>query len=112
MTDLTKTCSQCGETKPVAEFNRQTKHGRNPYQRYCKVCQSAAYKAWAAANHEKKLADIQRWYRANIPAVRAYDAARWALPATKERYRQNVAANRERYNSYGHAHRARKFAAP
>lgn len=47
-----KTCTKCGETKPVLEFylHRGTKDGRTTY---CAACQRAASRAWTAANAER-----------------------------------------------------------
>lgn len=47
----TKICKKCGEEKDVKLFSKPTdrKHPRN----YCRACDAASTKAWAAANPEK-----------------------------------------------------------
>lgn len=44
-----KRCSNCGETKPQSEFNRETK-SKDGYKRHCRECTSAYFKMWSADN--------------------------------------------------------------
>lgn len=40
-----KTCKQCGETRPLAEFHRQKK-ARDGYNPWCKKCNQAYTRTW------------------------------------------------------------------
>lgn len=62
--DGVKTCTKCGETKPVLSFylHRGTKDGRATY---CAECQKAHTRAWNAANREKIAARNAAWSAAN-----------------------------------------------
>jgi hypothetical protein len=116
-----KTCTKCGQRKPVTEFtkDKQKADGLRPS---CKACkhewsvkyyeatkerQSAYAKAWAAANPEKKKANkkryyarhaeevkakVQAWRSKNLEKVRACDAARYR--GDPEGQRARVAAYR------------------
>jgi len=59
-----KTCSKCGETKPLADFHkkRTSKDGHNSQ---CKACNTAASVAWQQANPEKAAKRKLDWYRRN-----------------------------------------------
>jgi hypothetical protein len=43
---MSKTCSKCGEDKPLTEFHKRTA-SRDGVQGRCKKCQCAARKTWA-----------------------------------------------------------------
>lgn len=83
-----KTCSKCGETKPLAEYHKD-KHRPTGYTSQCKACRTAgadvnkrreyieSYRAahkdhhkeyskqWYAKNREKKLQQNAAWVKAN-----------------------------------------------
>lgn len=56
-----KTCSKCGETKPVTEFHRWG----NKLQGYCKVCTALTSMKWVAANRERRAASSSKWAAEN-----------------------------------------------
>ncbi|MBB1057848.1 HNH endonuclease [Dietzia sp. B19] len=78
----TKTCTGCGETKPITDYHRDSdkKDGYNPR---CKACALARTKAYREANREAILA-----HRKN------YHAEKWATDA--EYREQCYAAHRRR----------------
>ena len=57
---MVKTCSMCGETKPLEAFakNRRMKDGLAVR---CRVCNAATAKAWREANPERYKDNIERW---------------------------------------------------
>lgn len=76
-----KTCTKCGETKPLEMFSRN-KTAHDGYQTFCKACMKALTTAWQAANKEKT-----RETRARCMAKNGHKYA--------ERQRESRAANRE-----------------
>lgn len=58
MDTTTKTCSKCGEVKPVEEFD-------GPKRSYCKSCRRAQRKVHYAKNREKILAQQKQYLEAN-----------------------------------------------
>lgn len=93
-----KTCTRCGETKPVTEFSKKAT-GRDGLRSHCKTCvrtTSAAYRA--AANPDKVRATNAKWRADNPEKCRAYRAKYRAANPEKERVRiaEWAAANRER----------------
>ncbi len=113
-----KTCSRCGEAKPVDAFYRRSR-AADGLQPYCKVCASAAAKqhyaehgdivrannrAWYRANREHSKATAAVWCAAHPELVRA-NSRRWAAANSVQvaaAVRQYRAAHPERYA----AHRA------
>ena len=59
MTNITKTCSKCNETKPLDEFNKN-KNGKYKRQAYCKKC-NFEYRE----NHKEENKEYQKEYREN-----------------------------------------------
>ena len=60
--DGNKTCTSCGETKPVEDFYFYKKNGvKYPYPR-CKPCENARSTKWQQDNPEKAKANRARWY--------------------------------------------------
>lgn len=47
----TKTCSKCGETKPLDEFHRLTR-SKDGHQSRCKLCNRAYAAQWGQDNKE------------------------------------------------------------
>lgn len=93
-----KTCTKCGESKPITEFTRrpEVKSGRASH---CKVCQ----RQWRTANRDKLLDQKKRYYDFNRGEIaerkkRNYDLNRDEL---LERQRARYAADPERYRGYG-----------
>ena len=48
----TKTCKHCGQTKPVAEFQKRAASA-DGLQHWCRVCNYAAQQDWKKRNHDK-----------------------------------------------------------
>jgi 5-methylcytosine-specific restriction endonuclease McrA len=90
-------CAHCHDVKPTTEFNRAKKHGKNPFQRYCRSCQSESYAEWSKANRERKLAYTRKNRLDNLDARRAYDQARWKKPEMRLRRRAAIKRNYDRY---------------
>jgi 5-methylcytosine-specific restriction endonuclease McrA len=59
-----KTCTKCGETKPLEEFHRESR-GRYGRRSRCKVCVNAQKKTWREANPEKVRAAFKAWREAD-----------------------------------------------
>lgn len=80
-----KTCSKCGETKPLDAFYRRkrAKDGRNGE---CAACVKAAVRAWQKANPDKAAEGRRRWQKQNREKISAI---------ARERRKQNPAATRE-----------------
>jgi 5-methylcytosine-specific restriction endonuclease McrA len=101
-TPAEKTCTKCGETKPLEAFNRhrRAKDGR---QAHCRECFAAYYAAnrertialsasWRASNGERYATNQAAWYAANRERVAAQNAAWYA--ANRERAAATDAAYR------------------
>ena len=109
---ISKTCSRCQLTKPVEEFNRtRSRYPSHQYCRYCRACQREAYKEWAINNHAYKLRQVAKWQVDHREEIAEYDRKQY-LNGKKERTRQIVRANKERYNTYDRKHRALKANSP
>jgi len=59
-----KTCTKCGETKPLAEFSRQ-RRAKDGLQFQCKACRAVYNKAYREANAEETAARMRAWCQAN-----------------------------------------------
>lgn len=129
-----KTCTKCGETKPVSEFG-QYAGKRKGLRSCCKVCHNSANAIWRAnkpgynaayykSNRDEILASQTVYREKNSEIIRAYDAARdKANPRrnhkAKEQWRKNNPdkaraaslawhqANPEMVRIYNHKRRAR-----
>lgn len=66
-----KTCTQCGERKPVDSFglHKARRDGRNTA---CKDCAKAASKRYAESNHEKVKASKRNWAARNPEMMAEY----------------------------------------
>lgn len=64
-----KTCSKCGEAKPLTEFWGD-KHAKDGKWSKCKTCGKAANKAAHDANKEKMSAKNKAWRDANKQRIR------------------------------------------
>jgi hypothetical protein len=67
-----KTCTRCGETKPLYEFNptKQNKSGRTAR---CRVCSAEVNHARYMANRQQRLADCAAYRQANLEVRRHYN---------------------------------------
>lgn len=77
----TKTCSKCGETKPLSDYYLS----RGTPRSTCKACHKAAKDAWEAANPGRHSDTSKKWRAAN-----------------RERYRQSQEDWRARNPGYNH----------
>lgn len=68
----TKTCTKCGETKPLDAFYKNGNYLRSE----CKTCSNAASVKWDAKNPEKAKAKRAKWNAKNPEKVNA-KRARW-----------------------------------
>lgn len=90
-----KTCSKCGEVKPIDGFNllKRSPDGRYPS---CKTCENARKNAWVAKNRERVRAQKHRYVSDNLEKERARGRAKYhADPLKTERNRARYAANPE-----------------
>ena len=55
----TKPCRDCGEVKPLDEFNKDAK-AKDGRRAYCKPCHSARSMSWEKANPEKRAKSVRR----------------------------------------------------
>lgn len=125
---MTKTCSQCGETKPLEEFNKD-KRISDGRRSDCKVCTKARNRRLYLRDRERRLKERKAYYLANrercIAAMKEYDdahldAKRARHRAWREENRERAAeaarewrrANPERSRALNGAKRARKKALP
>ena len=69
-----KTCTKCGETKAITEFNKH-KGKKDGLYSSCKCCAKAANAAWDNANKAHKAAPCAAWYTANKAHKDAKSAA-------------------------------------
>ena len=59
-----KTCTKCGETKPLSDFSADDAY-KDGYQSHCKACKNAYARARYAANRERELARVKAWHEKN-----------------------------------------------
>ena len=104
-----KTCSKCGEEKPVTrEYFYRRKTPKDAFRAACKVC----IKQYRQANREAKAEYNKKYYQANQEAIaeqdkQRYQANREAILKQKKQYRQ---ANREAKAEYNKKYREAKIA--
>ena len=73
-----KTCTKCGEEKPLDAFNLDKRY---PNRRHaaCSLCRASECRAWRTRNIERSRADqrvrSRAWYAANSERKRAYGRA-------------------------------------
>lgn len=74
-----KRCSRCGETKPVADFNKY----EDPtavltgwrYYSWCRTCSNQRAREYGAENRGRRNERLRRWRRDNPAAARVKDQA-------------------------------------
>jgi hypothetical protein len=59
-----KSCSKCGETKPLGAFGKD-KGVKSGYTSACKTCRGEAFRAWKSDNHEAYAASVAKHVSAN-----------------------------------------------
>lgn len=82
----TKTCRQCGDTKPVEDFYRDSA-ARDRRRPECKVCTAARRKAWYAANRTREISRVQEWRETNRDHFNAWQRRNNARPERKRALR-------------------------
>ena len=71
MNDAMKTCTKCGETKPLSEFSADDAY-KDGYQSHCKACKNAYQRARYAKNRERELARVKAWHEKNPGKMAEY----------------------------------------
>ena len=118
MADSTKTCTKCGETRPLERFELRSDTGRR--RTVCRSCITAQQKAAAErkgvnynrrsywANREQRLADNKVWRDANKTYIAAHNKAWREAHEDKQReyIREWREANRDRLSHYNAKRRA------
>ena len=100
-----KTCSKCGEDKPLSEYSRR-KGSRDGVRNDCKACQYERTQAWREANRAKINAKAQVWREAHRAEAVAYAREhrvenREKIAATlKARRQANIEMFRSRERAY------------
>lgn len=94
-----KTCSKCGETKPISAFYIQ-KDGKFGLTPQCKDCMRARTAAYRAANPEKARAATASWAAANPEKMKSlqsdhYLANSAAIKARSRRWREENPGKQE-----------------
>ena len=59
-----KTCTKCGETKPLSEFSADDAY-KDGYQSHCKDCKRAYARERYAKNRDRELARVKAWHEKN-----------------------------------------------
>jgi 5-methylcytosine-specific restriction endonuclease McrA len=93
-----KTCTKCGESKPLTEFHRNRCNGLEARRPDCRTCQSVRNKAYSKANRARESARVHAWNVAHPEHVKARNRA-WYLAHREEhleRSRQYLQNNREK----------------
>jgi len=80
--EVDKTCTMCGETKPVGEFHKN-KRTRDGHRSACKACRRVRGREWYKTNQERETARSRAWYEAN--QERAVAASKAWYEANQER---------------------------
>jgi hypothetical protein len=108
-----KTCTRCGETKPVEAFhrNRRRKDGR---QTCCKDCNNAQARAWERANRRRAAANRRKWDRDNPDRVLAMHRRRRKRNPQKAYARSllNIAVAKGEINKPDHCQSCEKATPP
>ena len=66
-----KTCTKCGETKPLSEFSADDAY-KDGYLSHCKACKNAYQRARYAKNRERELARVKAWHEKNPGKMAEY----------------------------------------
>lgn len=91
-----KQCSTCGETKPLAEFNRR-KDSKDGYRGYCRACHVISATKWIHSNRERFNARIREDRARNPLKYKQWsDTYRERSPVWEEMSRVRTNARRRR----------------
>lgn len=115
-----KTCTKCGETKPLDQFFAR-KGASDGRMSSCKACKTAAIYAWREKNAERwreyVRAEVKRPHRAakrsayrELEDVRERTRAREATPEVRAKRRAYLEANPEKAAAYNKNRAARRRA--
>jgi Recombination endonuclease VII len=105
-----RTCSKCGETKPVADFPRDASQPSG-LGSHCKRCKHRSSREWKKRNPEKVLAQVARWNARN-PNKRREIAAKWAAE-NKDRAKATTEKRRiEQPDWFHETHLKHKYGVP
>jgi len=80
--EQSKTCTKCGETKPITKFYKHRRY-RDGLRSECKNCTSNVNRVWRESNKDVKRAINKNWYEGNKERRAATEKA-WR-EANKER---------------------------
>jgi len=109
-----KTCPQCGETKPTAEFGK-SKSRPDGLRHVCRACNNAAARKWGKENPDKARAQAAKWTK-NNPERRREIALKYTRTAKGQAtrrtvYEKNRASVIKRAIDYNRTHPKKKAAA-
>jgi 5-methylcytosine-specific restriction endonuclease McrA len=99
-----KTCTKCGETKPLDAFT-PSKRASQGVANWCRLCYNAYGAAYYAKTKERRRARA-RDIRARMPAEKRVAKGRVWREANPDYFREHYAANRERVSSRVRRHAA------
>lgn len=105
-----KTCTKCGETKPLDEYYKDKggKYGRRSNCKACAKAQEAEYNARPAVKARRSEWGAA-YYAENRDTIRAQRAGHRARPEVKARYAEYRAEHRHIYWESAYRTRARAF---
>ena len=84
---MSKTCTKCGETKPLDDFHRD-KTGAGGRRPDCKECVRERSRSYYEENRDKRLECSRRYYEENRNKVREYKRSYYEENRDKVRERQ------------------------
>ena len=93
-----KRCPACEQHKPLDAFNKADKRPDGK-RIYCRECESAKNRAWAARNRDREKERTRRWAQENREKVVSY-TLKWQKQ-NLDKCRYNVAARRARQRDNG-----------
>lgn len=59
-----KSCTKCGDTKPLEEFSRETR-SKDGRRSHCKLCDNASTARWERQNQQRRIEKSKRWAARN-----------------------------------------------
>lgn len=96
--DGTRTCTTCGEVKPLEQYDK-VKGATLGRRSNCKACRSEQMRALYAAKREAVKARVAKHRLENIEAVREYDRQRAQQPHRQELHANRIAVRRARLHA-------------
>jgi 5-methylcytosine-specific restriction endonuclease McrA len=89
-----KSCTKCGETKPLSEFNKRAASRKDGLQPNCRACESERRRLYRIEKREEIAAYQREWYENNREHVAQYREEN--REAIAETYRAWWLRNRDR----------------